>query len=83
MNDQSSPQQQPQNQSNDIFSTIHQESTAYIEIEDSSDSSQPNEINQNESTTMTSIALQKEDVEGEIRKRLKKHEEFWIWDFLN
>ena len=52
VNDQSSPQQQPHNHSNDIFSTIHQESTAYIEIDDSSDSSQPNEINQNESTTM-------------------------------
>ncbi|MBR1987861.1 MAG: hypothetical protein IKA36_02355 [Clostridia bacterium] len=81
MNDRSSSQQQ-QNQSNNIFSTIQHESTAYIEIDDSSDSSQPNEINQNESTSMTSIALQKEDVEGEIRKRMKKHEEFWIWDFF-
>ena len=82
VNDTSSSQQ-PQNQSVDIFSTIQHETAAYIETDDSSDSSQPNEINQNESTTMTSIALQKEDVEGEIRKRMKKHEEFWIWDFLN
>ena len=81
VNDTSSSQQ-PQNQSVDIFSTIQHETAAYIEIDDSSDSSQPNEINQNESTTITSIALQKEDVEGEIRKRIKKHEEFWIWDFF-
>ena len=77
VNDTSSSQQQIQ--SIDIFSTIQHENTAYIDIDDSSDSSQPNEINQNESTSLTSISLQKEDVEIEIRRRMM-NDEFWIWD---